>query len=148
MTTPTRTADTHPTVGTEPAHSRWIWFAIFGAPAAWSIQILVNYPIAAHFCYPGRAPLSKSDVGGVWAVLIAVNVLMLLVALAAGATGISRWRTARARDAGPHDPVLESGTGIVRFMAYSGILVSGLFVIAIIMSALPLFIVPVCSYGA
>jgi len=49
---------------------------------------------------------------------------------------------------GTHDALLEDGTGRIRFMAYAGMLVSGLFLLALIMSAMPLFIVPACSYGA
>ena len=148
MTTPTHTSANQSAAPRQPAHSRWIWFAIFGGPAAWSTQLLVNYPLAAHFCYPRDVPLSEPTFSGLWTVLIAVNVLMLLVTLGAGATAISTWRAERDRTKGSHDPVLESGPGLVRFLAYAGVLVSGLFLIAIILSAMPLFIVPVCSYGA
>lgn len=110
--------------------------------------MLVNYPLAAHFCYPGKVPLSEPTFHGLWAALISVNALMLLTTLAAGATSIVIWRAARDWAEGPHDPLLESGSGRVRYMAYAGMLLSGLFLIAVLMSALPLFIVPACSYGA
>ena len=110
--------------------------------------MLVNYPLAAHFCYPGKVPLSESTFRGLWAALISVNALMLLTTLAAGATSIVIWRAARDWAEGTHDPLLESGSGRVRYMAYAGMLLSGLFLIAVLMSALPLFIVPACSYGA
>lgn len=148
MTTSMQRPAGQPAVPREPGHSRWIWFAIFGGPAAWSIQLLVNYPLAAHFCYPGRVPLSQPTFSGLWSALLIVNVLMIVVTLAAGATSIATWRAARDRTVGAHDPVLESGPGLVRFMAYAGMLVSGLFLFAVLMSAMPLFIVPVCSYGA
>ena len=110
--------------------------------------MLVNYPLAAHFCYPRDVPLSEPTFGGLWTVLLAVNLLMLLVTLAAGATAFVRWRAARDRTEGSHDPVLESSQGLGRFMAYAGMLVSALFLMAVLMSAMPLFIMPVCSYGA
>ena len=130
------------------ARSRWLWFALFGGPAAWSVQLLVNYPLAAHSCYPGSVPLTTPTFGGLWTALVAVNVLMLLTTLAAGTTAIVIWRRARDRTASSHDPVLEDAGGRVRFMAYSGMLVSGLFLLAVLMSAFPLFIVPMCTYGA
>lgn len=147
-TTPMSTADSQSAHPRQTTHSRWLWFALFGGPAAWSIQLLVNYPLAAHFCYPRNVPLSAPTFGGLWTTLIVVNVLMLFTTLAAGAAAIVIWRSARDGAAAPHDPVLESGTGRVRYMAYAAMLFSGLFLIAILMSAMPLFIVPVCSYGA
>ncbi len=148
MTTPITTSRNQPTSPRHTVHSRRLWFGLFGGPAAWSVQLLVNYPLAAHFCYPGKVPLSEATFGGLLAVLISVNALMLLTTLAAGATSIVIWRAARDRADGPHDPVLETGPGRVRYMAYAGMLLSGLFLIAVLMSAMPLFIVPACSYGA
>lgn len=148
MTTPMTPIPSQPVAPLQLKRSRWLWFALFGAPAAWSVQLLVNYPLAAHFCYPGTMPLNTPTFGGLRATLIAVNMLMLLTTLAAGAAAIVTWRAARNRMAGSHDPVLEDGSGRVRYMAYAGMLFSGLFLIAVLMSAMPLFIVPMCSYGA
>lgn len=149
MSTPISPSDTQPALPRQTTHSRWLlWFGFFGGPAAWSIQLLVNYPMAAHFCYPRSIPLNEPTFGGLWTALITVNVLMLLTTLAAGAAAIVVWREARDRSSGSHDPVLDSGVERVRYMAYAGMLVSGLFLFAVLMSALPLFIVPVCSYGA
>lgn len=148
MTTPMIPTQNQVPAPRQTARSRWLWFALFGGPAAWSVQLLVNYPLAAHFCYPGNLPLNTPTFGGLRATLIAVNVLMLLTTLAAGTASIVIWRGARDRMAGAHDPLLEGGSGRVRYMAYAGMLFSGLFLIAVLMSAMPLFIVPVCSYGA
>ena len=131
------------------AYSRWLlWFGLFGGPASWSIQLLVNYSLAAHFCYPRNVPLSTPTFGGLWMTLIAVSVLMSLTALAAGAAAASIWRKTREGTSGTHESVMGSDAARVRFMAYAGMLVSGLFLFAVLMSAFPLFIVPVCSYGA
>ena len=125
-----------------------LWFGLFGGPVAWSLQLLINYPLAAHFCYPKNLPLAAPTYDGMWVTAVVVNGLMILLTLGAGATAIISWRTSRDNIVGPHDALLEDGTGRVRFMAYAGMLVSGLFLFALIMSAMPLFIVPVCSYGA
>lgn len=138
----------HPVPQRHTTYSRWLlWFGLFGGPASWSIQLLVNYPLAAHFCYPRNVPLSEPTFGGLWMALIAVSILMLLTTLAAGAAAASIWRKTREGASGTHDPLLESDTARVRFMAYAGMLVSALFLFAVLMSAFPLFIVPVCSYG-
>lgn len=149
MSTPINPSAGHRLPPGRTTNSRWLlWFGLFGAPAAWSIQLLVNYPLAAHSCYPKGVPLNEPTFGGLWTALIAVNLLMMLTTLAAGAAAIVIWRNARDRSSGSHDPVLESGVERVRYMAYAGMLVSGLFLLAVLMSALPLFIVPVCGHGA
>ncbi len=139
---------------TDPAPSqhdvplRALWFGLFGAPAFWSVQLLVNYAATAHACYPKDLPLSVPTFGGTWAVAVAVNGLMLLGAAAAGATAIASWRRARHEMRERHAGLRQDGMGRTHFMAFAGILSSSLFLSAIIMSAIPLFVVPVCSYGA
>ncbi|HEY5086153.1 MAG TPA: hypothetical protein VII66_02230 [Gemmatimonadaceae bacterium] len=126
----------------------FLWFGLFGGPAAWSLQLLINYTVTAHFCYPKDLPLAAPTYGGMWTIAVVVNGLMILLTLVAGATAVVGWRTSRDEMIGTHDALLEDGTGRIRFMAYAGMLVSGLFLLALIMSAMPLFIVPACSYGA
>ena len=129
-------------------HHVFLWFGVFGGPAAWSLQLLINYPLMAHACYPGKVPLGAPTSGRAWAIAVTVNALMILVALAAGATAISMWRRSRTQLAEETKGLLENRPARTHFMAYSGMLVSALFLFALIMSAMPLFIVPPCSYGA
>lgn len=138
----------HAAPARQTVRPRSLWFGLFGGPAAWSVQLLINYSVTAHFCYPKNIPLSEPSFGGMWMIAAVVNALMLLVTLSAGATAITSWRSARDEMVGSHNALLEDGTGRIRFMAYAGMLVSGLFLLALIMSAMPLFIVPACSYGA
>ncbi len=138
----------HPAPSRHAVHPRSLWFGLFGGPAFWSVQLLVNYAVTAHFCYPKYLPLSAPTYGGMWAIAVMVNGLTLLGTLGAGATAIASWRTARDEMTGRHNALLEDGTGRTRFMAYAGMLTSGLFLFAIIMSGMSLFIVPACSYGA
>lgn len=143
-----RAEASHPAPGRHTVRPLLLWFGIFGGPAAWSLQLLINYTVTAHFCYPKDLPLAAPTYGGMWTIAVVVNGLMLSFTLAAGAVAIVSWRTARDEMVGRHNALLEDGTGRTRFMAYAGMLVSGLFLLALIMSAMPLFIVPACSYGA
>jgi len=137
-----------PTRATPDVRHALLWFGLFGGPVAWSLQLLINYPLMAHACYPGKLPLGAPTNARTWAVAVTVNALMILVALGAGATAISTWRRSRAQMAAEHKGLLEDRPARTHFMAYAGMLVSGLFLFALIMSAMPLFIVPACSYGA
>lgn len=152
--TPLAASATMPAEASHPAPSRHavrlraLWFGLFGGPVFWSLQLLVNYAVTAHFCYPKYLPLSAPTYGGMWAIAVAVNGLTVLGTLGAGATAIASWRTVRDEITGRHHGLLEDGTGRTRFMAYAGMLTSGLFLFAILMSGMSLFIVPACSYGA
>jgi len=137
-----------PAPPTPDVHHAFLWFGLFGGPAAWSLQLLINYPLMAHACYPGKLPLGTPTSGRAWAVAVAINALMILITLAAGATAISTWRRSRGELAAEPRGLLENRPARTHFMAYAGMLVSGLFLFALIMSAMPLFIVPACSYGA
>ncbi|MGH7634970.1 MAG: hypothetical protein ACRENC_14640, partial [Gemmatimonadaceae bacterium] len=58
------------------------------------------------------------------------------------------WRLTKGEHRGGHGALLDAGEGRTRFMAYAGMLSSGLFALAIILSSFALFIVPACLYGA
>lgn len=114
---------------------RWaLWFGLFGAPAAWSAQTVVNYVAASHTCYPNLYPLATPTIGhtGLTAVVVAVSILALIVALAAGVVSLASWRETRDETGGQSHWALDTGEGRTRFMAMSGILLSVMFLITII----------------
>lgn len=125
-----------------------LWFGLSGAPAVWSIQLMVNYATVAHSCYPRAVPLSTSIFGALWATVLAVNLLTLAGALAAGGTALWTWHRTKSEKEGRKEALLEVGEGRTRFMAFAGILVSALFLIGILFNAATLFVIPPCTYGA
>lgn len=115
-------------------------FAAFGAPTAWLIQLIVGYALASHACYPLSVPLVAPVWGGLWWILIGVDLAAVLVA---GAALLSALRFRRAyRDADPRDLALQRN----RFIANWSLLVSALFSIAVVFTIVMLFIAPVCNY--
>src|SRR5690349_8223639 len=65
-------------------------FGLFGGPAAWTVQTLVDLPVAAHACFPRLEPLATPAWSHVRGVAIVVSVLAVAVSLAALAVA---WRT-------------------------------------------------------
>lgn len=115
-------------------------FAVFGAPVAWLLQLIVGYALASHACYPLDVPLMAPVWGGLWWVLIGVDLAAVLVA---GASLLSAMRWRRVwRDADPHDLAAQRN----RFIANWSLLVSALFSIAVVFTIVMLFIEPVCNY--
>jgi len=115
-------------------------FAVFGAPAAWLLQLIIGYALASHACYPLDVPLMAPVWGGLWWVLIGVDLAAVLIAGAALLSAM-RWRRVW-RDADPHDLAAQRK----RFIANWSLLVSALFSIAVVFTIVMLFIEPVCNY--
>jgi len=128
--------------------TRALWFGVFGGPLFWSLQELVNYTITAHFCFPRALPLAAPSFGGTWTVALVVEIAALIGALVAGLVSWRSWRLTKGEAEREHGAVLDTAEGRTRFMAYAGMLSSGLFALAIILSGFALFIVPACLYGA
>jgi hypothetical protein len=128
-----------------------LWFGLFGGAAAWALQLLTNYALFAHFCYPSFVPLASPTFGGVRALGIASSAVFLAVAVAALLVAFRSWSRTRAeahqrRDAKHHHDAAEVGEGRTRFMAMSGMLVSGIMVYAVLMNAVPAVFMPVCVF--
>jgi hypothetical protein len=108
-----------------------LWFGLFGAPAAWSLQLLTGYALTAHACLSAAIPRTAMVSGGSWVAAVMVGVAALGFATAAGATAGRSWR--------------RSGTERTRFMSLAGMLLSGLFLIGVVMAGIPLILRPACG---
>ncbi|HET6580196.1 MAG TPA: hypothetical protein VFG66_17900 [Gemmatimonadales bacterium] len=121
-----------------------LWFGLFGAPVVWSIQLMLNYGLVTHSCFPASEPRTTPLFGGLRTTVLLAGAVALAIALAAGVTAWRSWRATRHEHPGGQESLLEVGEGRTRFMALAGMLVSGLFVLGVIMNAIPLFIMPLC----
>lgn len=122
-----------------------LWFGLFGAPIAWSIQELVSYAVVAHACYPGRQPKVGGTISGTWSITLIVCLLTLVVGLAAGITAYRSWSRSRAEHGATEHHPLEHGEGRTGFMALSGLILSSIFLLNLVMNAVVLFLVPACG---
>jgi F0F1-type ATP synthase membrane subunit c/vacuolar-type H+-ATPase subunit K len=123
-----------------------LWFGIFGAPAAWALEVIAGYSVIAHYCYPRDSPLSTPTFDATRLTGFIVCVVLILVGLAALVTAIHSWRETRHGHDAEHHELLEVGEGRARFMAFGGVLLSTMFLFALIMSALPVFTNSLCMY--
>lgn len=123
-----------------------LWFGLFGAAAAWSVQEIVDYSIAAHTCYPRLYPLDAPTVGrgALWGITIAVSVAMLAVGIAAGLSAVHAWRQTREETGGHSSWALDTGEGRTRFMAMSGLLTSVVFVLGMLVHTATILSVSPC----
>jgi hypothetical protein len=122
-----------------------MWFSILGAPIAWSAQQLVNPPIFAHGCFPNDAPLTESIWRNGGTVAFSIEAAAIVVCLVAGAVAWRNWRRTRDEKEGSGHHLIESGDGRSRFMAMVGVLCSGGFLLAVLVSTALLALVPACN---
>ena len=123
-----------------------LWFGLFGAPAAWALQTITDYSLVAHYCYPSDAPLHAPTFSAVRGVGFAVSGMMLVIVLLALITALRSWREIRHGHDAEHHELAEVGEGRARFMALAGVLLSFVFLFAVLMNAVPLITNSLCMY--
>jgi hypothetical protein len=138
-------AAVHPAPAVRVATPAALWFGLFGAPVAWSLQLLASYALVAHGCYPDAAPMTMPVVPGLRALVLGTGAAALAVALLAGVSAWRSWRATRREHEGEHEALLEAGEGRTRFMALAGILLSAVFVLGIVMNVVPLLLLRPCG---
>jgi hypothetical protein len=115
-------------------------FAVFGAPVAWLLQLIVGYALSAHACYPLDVPLVTPVWPRLWWWLIGIDMGAVVIA---GAALFTAWGCHVAwRGVDPRSP----GELRTRFIAHWSVLTSALFSIAVVFTIVMLFIQPVCNY--
>lgn len=111
-----------------------LWFAVFGAPAAYVAQIGVGYWLAQARCGP---------TGGMWGISLAtwgVVVGFAAAAVAAGAGLTALWLFRRTGDYKDPPPA-----GRTAFLGVVGMTVSSLFLVLILMTASGVLAFHVCN---
>jgi hypothetical protein len=130
-----------------------LWFGLFGGPVAWSIQTLVNLPVASHGCYPTLSPL-EAPITGVRGIAFFVSLLALAVCVAAAVVAFRGWvrlrgehqeGSGRAREHTPAAALAETGEGRTRFMALCGVLTSLTFLVVSLVHTAAIFLVSPCA---
>jgi len=137
-------AATHPAPRRGIVGTGVLWFGIFGAPAAWALQTIVDYSLVSHFCFPDALPRRTPTFDALRGTAIAVSIIAVVVTLLAMATALRSWRATRHGHDAEHHELLEVGEGRARFMAFAGVLLSVVFLFAVLMNAVPLITNAMC----
>ncbi|MDB5396887.1 MAG: hypothetical protein JWM91_4393 [Rhodospirillales bacterium] len=146
MTSDIGGAVNHPAPHRDRVASSALLFAVVGAPAAWLIQLIVNYGLAAHDCFPHDQPLIGHPEGSdsIQLALVLLNILAIAVAATAGLLARRIWRKTREEHSGSAHHLLDTGEGRTRFLAMWGQLAGIGFLIATIFDTVALYGVPRC----
>jgi len=109
-----------------------LWVPLLAGPVLWSLTVLVLYPVSAQGCFTGFLPptVPPDASGARWFGAIWVIVCSVLAVISLVLAVISFRKSRRAN--GTPDAVLAR----VRFMAYAGVIVSAVFLFAIVINGL------------
>jgi hypothetical protein len=119
-----------------------LWFDLFGAAVAWSLQELIAYGVISHACYPDWRPRSLVVPAGTWR--LALVILAITAALGAfGAAAAWRaWRKTASVSSDAYD--FRTAEDRVRFMALGGVALSGMVLFAVLLNLLSFLFLPLC----
>jgi hypothetical protein len=135
----------HPAPHREAVPIAKLWYGVFGAPLAWSLQELYGYAAMAHGCYPRRFPLSELTSAGWWWSSVIVSIVTVAIGAGALVTAIRNWERTREEKPGRHTEALEIGEGRTRFMSISGVMLAAFFLLASLLTGAALVVLPACG---
>jgi hypothetical protein len=112
------------------------------APLTWLVAELVGYYFAARSCDPvGGVPFMGTAHASTTHLII--EGCAAIIAAVGGAIALTNWRATRELG-NPGDP---PALGRARFMSLTGLVVSGVMLLGIILFGLPGFVVNACGHG-
>ena len=124
-----------------------LWFGLLAAPLAWSAQLMVDYALIAHTCFPATAMRDSPLLPSAHGIVLGVSVLAIIVGIA----GIAVAARAYARSGGHHESDRQQfhdapiATGRARFMALTGMLASSLFLAGIVLHTIGIVMLAPCA---
>jgi len=123
-----------------------LWFGLLGGPVAWTLQLLVDYPLVAHYCFPDAARRVVPTIDSLHLLVSVVSLVALAVAIAALVTANRSWRDSGGEFGDERSELTEAAPppGRVRFMSLGGILASGLTIVGIVIHGGFILMLPPC----
>ena len=112
-----------------------LWFGLLGGPVAWTLQLLIDYPLVAHDCFPDATLRSVPTIDSLRLLLLLTSAIALAVAVLALITAMRSWRASGGvlADARTDSTDEAPPVGRVRFMALGGIFASALTILGIVL---------------
>ena len=115
-----------------------LWAGVLVAPAAWVVAELVGYFLAARACDRGSAGAMERV--GITQDALAIG--LAVIAVVGLVVAIGNWRSIHETSSA-EEP---AAVGRMHFMSLAGVIASGLFVLGIVLFAVPPLFVNACNH--
>lgn len=124
-----------------------ILYGLFAAPIVWSGDLMTDYALVSHACYPGDLPLVKAALGWgwVWPLVLAFHLLALVLIASGFLMAYQNWRVTGPPEGHAHH-LLEVGEGRTRFLGIVGMAFSVLFFFIAATETVAMALVPLCAF--
>ncbi len=130
--------------------TNFLLIGLCASPTGWILQLVAAYGLSSFVCAPAGRP--RPDLPAAWTwekpVLLALNLICLAFAIAAGIAAYRSWREMEGEKSGEEQTLLEIGEGRTRFLAACGVMSAAGFGLAILFNTVEFFTVPACWGGA
>lgn len=145
--TPMRETTMHPSPHRDRIGLVPLMAGLIGPPAAWLLQLVVNYGLSSYSCYPASVPHVAVLPGwtGVWVGVLIINIIAIAIAIATTVLSYRNWRIVRDEHPGEADDLVETGEGRSRFIGLAGAITGLGFVIALVFDLIAILAVPQCG---
>jgi len=125
----------------------WLFFGLFGAPIVCGIDLLADYALVGHACYPGTEPLASPMPGFAWTWLgvLLIHLAALAGIVAAGLACYRMWCVTGPKRGHMHH-LMERGEGRDRFLAIVGMGFAAIFFLITAGETIAMGVVRLCAY--
>jgi hypothetical protein len=136
----------HPTSRRHVLPPRQSFFAVFGGPLAWFLQLNADFALASTPCFfdNERSIIPHLAYDWTWLAMIVIAVAALAVALVATLIARRAYRFTKKEDRNDLD-VMEIGAERSRFLALWGLCLGAGSALLIILTTLAFFVLPRCA---
>jgi hypothetical protein len=120
---------------------RELWFAVLGGMSAWAVHFWAGFALVEIACRTTFPAFSALGLGGLELLMAAITLLFGGVAVAAL---VVSWRV-RERAGAVAEPDGDGPNALATFMGRTGLYLSGFFLAAIVLAAVPAFVLQGCG---
>lgn len=132
-----------PSATTEVRNSKTLWYGMFASPIIWSVHFLVGYAVAEAAC---ATNFLRFRILGQYALVV---FLVAFTILAMGGIVWNAWWSYRSwrfyAAQSPEEPFPLQAFDRDEFLALSGLLLSGIFFLTLLLNIYPFFVLRPCG---
>ncbi len=123
-----------------------LW-ALFAAPIFWAGDLMVDYGLVGHACYPGDLPLGgpTRQLHFVMPLVLACHLAALVLIASGTLVAYRNWRVTGPPEGHSHH-LIEHGEGRTRYLGIVGMGFGAMFFLITALETISLALVPLCSF--
>jgi hypothetical protein len=138
---PTAEATIQPAATAADADARALWFGVLAGPTAWGAHLLAGYALVSLRCTFGLFDARLLGFSVLDYALFVLTVLTVALTVAGAVVAHRRWRRFGGGGLLDRDRTQPPG----RFMALTGLASSAVFLLAIVLQAIPFLVLRPCA---